>query len=34
MKPENKIRFKSVEDAKAQGYSPCSVCNQSRRSSL
>ncbi len=27
MKPENRIYFKSVEDAKEQGYLPCKVCN-------
>ena len=27
IKPENLIRFKSVEDAKAQGYLPCKVCS-------
>ena len=27
IKPENLIRFESVEDAKAQGYLPCKVCS-------
>jgi Metal binding domain of Ada len=27
IKPDNKISFKSIEDAKRQGYLPCKVCN-------
>ncbi|VVB73091.1 Metal binding domain of Ada [uncultured archaeon] len=27
IKPENKIWFSSSADARAQGYSPCKVCN-------
>jgi hypothetical protein len=27
IKPDNKIRFESIEDAKGQGYLPCKVCN-------
>lgn len=27
IKPDNKIRFENIEDAKKQGYLPCKVCN-------
>jgi len=27
IKPDNKISFESIEDAKRQGYFPCKVCN-------
>jgi hypothetical protein len=27
IKPDNKISFESIEDAKRQGYLPCKVCN-------
>lgn len=27
IKPENKITFSSIEEAKSKGYSPCKVCN-------